>query len=684
MFTSLLYKMKNSYVSLRFDILSTFIILFVLLTLLIGLIRQIAFKDELIYTSYELMTRTSNIALKELYTGINPIEIGGIFSANIFKSGLIKDDVAKLLTYTYYLVHSVPLLQGAYWANEKGDLIYALQEKDGTITNEIILRSHLPFSHIKIYHDLKGNVIKQVSLPDDHFDPRIRPWYLAAKNSKKATWTDIYLFYPGNFLGVSLGHPVFDEQQKFLGAFGLDIKLDFLSQFLTHQSVSENGYAFIITEKENLVAYPNKKPFTDIAPLPHQLLNVHQSTHFELIDQSIDYYKKNHLSEFQLSYKGHEYLVSYQSIPTFASRGWLMGVIAPKNDFVAFLNKINLITLTFSLLALSIAILVVSNLVTRIVKPIKILVKETEKIKRFDLEGEINLTSRIQEVVDLRDAIISMKYGLKQFQRYVPKVLVRQLIESGKNISVGGVRQQLVVFFSDIEGFTTISETLDPNVLMLQICEYFEALTQIIILEKGTIDKYIGDSIMAFWGAPLPEEDASHHAAKAALDCQAKTEELNAKWAREGRPAFITRFGIHRGEAIVGNLGSSERLNYTAIGDTINIANRLEVINKNYKTHIIISDSIYKEIKERFFFRMLDSVVVKGRTKAIIIYELLGDNLSLIPFDLKAYNSEFEKGFAAYQESKWADAVIHFQQCLKIYPADTISPIFIKRSMDEA
>jgi adenylate cyclase len=207
---------------------------------------------------------------------------------------------------------------------------------------------------------------------------------------------------------------------------------------------------------------------------------------------------------------------------------------------------------------------------------------------------------------------------------------VQQLIESREDSRVGGIRKQVVVIFSDIENFTSIAEKMDPNELMEQICQYFDELSNIIISQKGTIDKYIGDSIMAFWGAPLMVKNPCDHAAKAALLCQKKIEELNKEWTKQGKPSFITRIGIHKGEAIVGNVGSSERLNYTALGDTINMTSRIEKINKIYNTNIIVSDSVYEEIKDRFTLRRIDTVVLTGRTAAIDIYELLAEKHNAI------------------------------------------------------
>ncbi|MDR3476736.1 MAG: adenylate/guanylate cyclase domain-containing protein [Gammaproteobacteria bacterium] len=683
MFNSLFVKIRNFHTSLRLTILSTFILIFILMTASITLIRGIAFRDELLYTSNELMKQTSHLVLKQITSSINPIEVGAIFSTNLFKSGLIENDPFKIMTYTYYMVDSIPLLQGAYWGDEQGNFMSTRQENDGTITNEIILHDKTQHSHTVIHHDLNGKAPKEIKLNTTNYDPRTRTWYLAAKKAQTFTWTDVYQIYPDYYQGVSASSPVYDKQHKLIGVLGLVLRLDFLSQFMTQLNVSKNGYAFIITDKEDLVAYPNRKPFPDAGLAHHRILNVHQSAQLRLIDESIDHYKKTGEKEFALTYEGERFLINYQAIPDFAAHGWLVGVIAPENDFLSYLNKINLITLALSLFTLILGSLAVSSFATRVAKPIKMLVKETKKIKRFELEGKIHLKSRITEVMDLKNAIVSMKNGLREFQRYVPKVLVQQLIESGQNARIGGERIPLVVFFSDIENFTSIAEVMEPNDLMLQICEYFEALTQVIISQKGTVDKYIGDSIMAFWGAPLPEVEANDLAVRAAWLCQVKVDELNAKWAKEGKPPFYTRFGIHAGDAIVGNLGSSERLNYTALGDTVNIASRLEAINKIYKTHIIVSETVYNKLKYSFFFRLLDNVKIKGRSHSIVIYELLGDDIGQVPYDLEAYNAEFEKGFVAYEEKKWREAIAYFQHCLAIYPEDAVARIFIARCQKE-
>lgn len=685
MINKLISKIKYIIVTLRFSILFIFITLFISTSLLIIILTSISLKHTLSSAAVQLMGYASTSVLRELTVGIRPAAIQSQFAAHLIEQNILKghdilqDNESEFVPFTYYLIKNMPLVISAYWGDKYGDFIYSKKDEDGSVSTEIYNRQVTPATRTLIYRDKEGQVIKRVASSDLSYDPRTRPWYLKAKEEKKTVWTDIYFFNLVDDIGITTASPVFKNDQ-FYGAFGIDIDLKYLSQFTTNQIITPHGYSFIITKEGKLVAYPQKKPFTDLKASPGQFISVNPSA-MPIIYASFKEYQKSGKKKLTqtYNYQGNPYLITYEPIPDLAAYGWLVGVIAPEDDFTRDLNKINMITLGISFIILLIGILLVSSLITQIVRPIKALVKETENIKNFDLEGEISIKSKIKEVVYLRDSIHAMKIGLKLFQRYIPKTLVRQLIESGEDIRVGGVRKQLAVFFSDIENFTTLSEKLEPKLLMTQLCDYFEELSNIIFKEGGTIDKYIGDSIMAFWGAPLPDSNPCYHAAMAALNCQSKLDKLNAAWIKQGKPPLVTRIGINTGDAIVGNFGSSERLSYTAIGDTVNIASRLEGINKNYKTKIIVSDAVYDQIKDHFILRMIDCVVVKGRTQSSYLYELLSDDIAKVAFDFTTYRAEFEKSFTAYQEQRWKDALASFKRCIKIYHEDTIAPIFIKR-----
>lgn len=671
-------RFKHVQVSLRFAILAVFISLLLATALLLIALRSFVLSDEINHTARTSMNYVATSVLRELIVGIRPVEMQVKFSANLLQSGVLADDQSQLIPYTFYLVKTMPLVRGAFWGDEFGNFVYSMKESDGTITTEILSRTAITPSFTVIHRDSNDVITTQTNTQEMSFDPRKRPWYIAAKNTKQSIWTDIYPFYPHNNLGITAATPVLDANGQLRGVFGADVSLDYLTQFITEQKVTPNGYSFIITAKEDLVAYPFRSPFTDTINQPNQLINVHK-VGLPLIDESIDLYKKEAKREFTLNYQGKTYLISYQPVADLAAHGWLIGVITPRDDFTGFINRLNLVTLFVSILVLLAGIYLVTKLVARIVKPINTLVKETEKIKRFELDKDLPIHSNIKEVMQLKRAIRSMKGGLRNFQVYVPKLLVQQLIRAGKDIGPGGERKQLVVLFSDIKGFTSIAERVDANQLMVQVCEYFEVFAQVINQEKGTIDKYIGDSLMAFWGAPISEPEPWNKAARAALHFQDQLAVLNAAWEKQNKPPLHTRIGIHMGEAIVGNVGSSERLNYTAIGDTINISSRLESINKLYKSNIIVSDVVYQLLKDNFQLRMLDCVVVVGRTKTLYIYELLAENGIHLAFDLEAYKAEFGAGFTALHNHQFDAAIIHFNRCLKIYPDDNLAPIYIER-----
>lgn len=247
------------------------------------------------------------------------------------------------------------------------------------------------------------------------------------------------------------------------------------------------------------------------------------------------------------------------------------------------------------------------------------------------------------------------------FSRYISEDVANELIELGiDSMHLGGQEREVTVFFSDLSGFTDLSENLKPQELGQILNVYFEEMSSIILAEKGTIDKFIGDAIMAFWNAPLDLPKHAESACISALLQRQALEKVRAEIKALGCETLIDmRIGIHTGKAIIGNFGCSKRYDYTALGDTVNLASRLESINKQYGTNIIISESTYEQIeKDRFIVRELDIITVKGKTKPIKIYELLGFNDRSEAEKFQLY-SEALKGF---KEKKYERSIEKFKQ----------------------
>jgi class 3 adenylate cyclase len=227
----------------------------------------------------------------------------------------------------------------------------------------------------------------------------------------------------------------------------------------------------------------------------------------------------------------------------------------------------------------------------------------------------------------------------------------------------------------------TIAEGMAPEELMLHLSEYFDELTQILTDQHGTVDKYIGDGIMAFWGAPVPDDNHALRACNAALICQAKLKDLNHKWAEAGKSPLATRIGISTGETVVGNVGSSERINYTVMGDNVNLASRLEGVNKLYETQIIVSRGTYEAVSDKFWFRPLDIVAVKGKSEGTAIYELLMKKGEVVRNRTAALCLEFARGFETYLARDWERAIEIFKNLSIKFPNDSPTKLYLTRCL---
>lgn len=660
--------------SLRFSILVIFITLFVSAILTLITFNYVHSSKILLDVASTLMQKASKSVKEELFEQLNNASELSKTTADSIQSGILNIASPQLILYTAGIVKKFPIIDAAWMGEKNGNFILAETEEDKTISSEIFNRDVNPATRMMINRNLNNQIIQKKYLTDLSYDPRTQFWYQQAKKAKKLIWTDIYVINvlnrPNHYIAVIAASPVYAKDGKFLGVFGLDMTLNYLTNFIATQKVGQHGITYIVRSDGKLISFPGLKQQMD-------LMDIHATNNPWLI-KSFEIYKKTGVDHFTFIYHDKKYLAAYTTIPTLLNQGWLIGLVVPENDFIGELRRSTINTTLFGLSLLVIGIILISSLVTRMVKPLNRLVDQTEKIKHFELDNDIVLHSRIKEINTLSEAILSMQLGLKAFQKYVPAALVRQLIEAGEHAKIGGAKKNLTIFFSDIENFTMLSEKMDPNSLMEHVCHYFEEMSHILIEEKCTIDKYIGDSVMGFWGAPLAVDLPCEHAANAALKCMKRLAELNAVWKKEGKPILITRMGLHKGEAIVGNIGSSERLNYTAIGDAINVASRLEELNKSYGTKIIVSRAVYDEIKDQFVLRKLDEVTIRGRTGSDAVYELLAKDKKELNFDIDKYTIFFEKAFQAHLAKNNKEAAILFNECLEVYPEDTIAIHFLK------
>lgn len=270
------------------------------------------------------------------------------------------------------------------------------------------------------------------------------------------------------------------------------------------------------------------------------------------------------------------------------------------------------------------------------------------------------------------------QYVKKAFEHYLSPAVIGKIMEDPGKLKLGGETRVLTASFSDIKGFSTISEGLTPDALVELLNEYLTEMTDIVMENQGTLDKYIGDAIVAFFGAPLHYDNHATQACRSALLCQMRLRELREKWKEKGKPMVEARLGINTGPMLVGNMGSHQRFDYTVIGDEVNLAARLEGINKQYGTYICISENTRAAIGDAFAVRELDLIRVVGRSTPVLIYELL-DFAADVTDATRQWLQSYDVARALYRERKWEEAITAFEAAMMLNKGDGASWTYIKR-----
>ena len=264
------------------------------------------------------------------------------------------------------------------------------------------------------------------------------------------------------------------------------------------------------------------------------------------------------------------------------------------------------------------------------------------------------------------------------FSQYMAPTVVNQLVDNPGLLKLGGERREITAFFSDVAGFSSISEKLDPEKLVKLLNEYLTKMTDIVLKYEGTVDKFEGDAIIAFFGAPLEFKDHALRTCLVAVEMQECLDSMRAEWRAQGEPELFMRIGINTGPAVVGNMGSTTRMDYTMMGDSVNLAARLEGVNKQYKTYTMISESTYEQAKDEIAVRELDLIRVVGKLEPVKIYELLGKKGKISEIS-KQVLPIFNEGYELYKRREWSKSADCFQKILEIDKKDGPSLTYLER-----
>jgi len=582
-------------------------------------------------------------------------------SKRAFETGLLDvNDTENLNRYFLPIMEQLPYLNSINTGDDEGNGYMFL--KNGDIWQNRIVNPGKWGSKKSKWLKFSQNLqLLEENMQDIGYDPRSRPWYKSVIDSKDITapaWTKPYIFHTTKEPGITVSIQIFlPNKQSFVLAF--DMKSKDLSAFTAAFRPSPNGKIFVMLDNGKVTGLPADPKFVTADGIEKYLLRDIKELEIEEITQAVKSWQSADRPDgkkFKVSAGGNTWWCMFTQLKHREENPSWICTLIPTSDVLGNVTFQFLLILAITVVACIIAVIMALVLSRKYSEPIDGLVQQVQALRNLDVKPQDRPKTTILEILHLAEANERMRIALDAFSRYVPIDVVRQLLDRGDAAKIGGKSSDVTILFTDIDGFASISEKMTPMELALHLEEYFNLMLGALRYENATVDKLIGDAIMAFWGAPIDNPKHAMSAVRAAWNCIQKLNELNRKWKDSGIPEFTTRFGISSGEAVVGNVGASSRLNYTALGDNVNLASRMEELNKYYGTTILVTSSVVSQTDDVFMFRHVDRGAVKGKLQMEEIFELLGP-IDLVPEDIRLYKELYEEAFNLYLKRDFSGAI---------------------------
>jgi adenylate cyclase len=680
---------------LHITITFVFVILTLPVTVIFGLItyraNQQLIADEIDRFAQKTASDTASNSLKLLSPMMNAMRSASTLmrdNAEYFASESSADYMQEILI-SQAGIHSVYAVfeDGAFRQIRrgiKGEAVFGKPIPADTqfISRFVDTRSAAPFDSYA-FHSHWGIKTAEESGPVNE-DLRPRDFYKNSVAQKAANISDPYPLAGSGELGVTISAPA-GTDARVMGVVALDLTLKTLSSHLAETRATVNSITIMSDESGSVIAHPVyelglSRKGNDIVPAR---IN-------KLLDQRV----LTALGERLRLGRTHfvfiapndkvEYLATFNAIPKEFGKTWETVTITPTVDFVGEIQRNNRNLLLFSLIAFFLQIGLIYMIARMIARPIEQLAAEVLHIREFRFDKIKHINSPVYEIRHLSDALGMLERALASFVSYVPTVLVKQLLESGQGARLGVESRFLTMFFTDIEGFSTLAETEPSQQLLTRVSDYFATLTKAIEREEGTVDKFIGDAVMAFWGAPKVSDYHAYHACVAAVRAQRGMMKLNMEWAQQKMPPLKVRIGIHADAVLVGNIGSPERVSYTVMGDGVNIAARLEGLNKELGTWTCVSHNVFREAGHLLWLRPIDTVAVKGRKGEFLVYELVGvrsEDIELRPTENEMLICESTReAYELYANGHFEKAAAAYARIAERFPDDPVAKRMLEKS----
>lgn len=680
--------MKKTY-SIRSVILTLMISEVFIAILVTGILWYSNGKSAVDTLSRQLSSEIELRIEERILTVLESAKLHAANQANIFANQLIplESENQQDLTYSYQMgvLNRNPQITTLFTCSPDGEL-YGIQRNESGELLKLQSTAGKP--------GLRETFPSGEVLFSENFDAIERPWFKEAMALKNSGWTPVYSFSGIPQLGMTCFEVV-------TGAKGVelisacDLTLGPLNQFLSSLETTEHGEIVLLDMNGLLVASSALDSFKKLKAADSEEISYSRVRGVDsptpIIQQAVQ-----HLTSLrsespmnwgdggtvEMESENGDVFLSWLMIELDENQRWISLLAVPRSDLTTEISE----RTRFTAIAFLILILITVPLVWRttegITRPVMELNQGMDQIAQFKIaeadRSHPPRPSRLRELNEMQSRMELMRHALTSFEKYVPSRVVRKLVTEDK-IAVPGMEEATAcIFFSDIIGFTGVAETLDPDQLVQLGGEYLEEMSQQIHQQSGILDKFIGDAVMAFWIAEVDGRRVTSKACHAALLSQQKLKILRQGWRDRNLPALRARIGLHTGPVRVGNIGSSTRLNYTILGDSVNLASRLEGINNIYGTSIIASEEVHRIANEEFHFRKLDQVAVKGRRQGGTIYELVCHKEEATENQVEIAQIH-EAALDQYLQGNFDSAMHLFQNIQSIDSEDKPSGILITR-----
>ena len=605
-------------VSIRWSLFTNLLILVVLISGSLLLYRMVGAGRAIRSLSASLFEQVARAAEHELATFFAPISKSIEIVRDLGTRGVFSPE--NLQTANGVLIpvlSAIPQMTSINTGDASGNTFLLVRHKSQW--QSVFLKGGARLAEWQQVDEV-GGVVKKWTEEID-FDPRTRPWYklVEAWWDQAIHWTEPYAFPPKGEPGITAAVRVDGPEGPYVLAF--DILLEDLSKFAQRISVPGNGKVFVLTNDGRLLV-PSLEPGQDLRSL---LLKRPEERSMSLVSEGVRLWDEQKTMEpFRFKQGGEIWWCGFRRYDLGLDQRFWIGVLIPERSLVGENLRDRLALLLVTLVALGVGTLMAFYLSRSYSEPLQKLVEHSSRLQTLRTDVEVDVKSKISEVRHLAEAQENMRRALDSFARYVPVDVVRELLSRGEAAEIGGQNAEVTVLFTDITGFTTIAESMSPADLTRHMSSYFDSIVDILHFHGATVDKFIGDSIMAFWGAPKALRNHCRSAIEAVIEVREWLDGANDRWRTEGLPALPTRFGLASGEVTVGNVGAVHRLSYTALGDPVNLAQRLEALNARLNTSVLVDENVRDGAGDAFAWRDVQDVQIKGKILLVRVFELLG------------------------------------------------------------